>query len=108
MDRPPPRRRARSLPGGVAVVIPVDDVPARPDRTLLANLVGMCESIVESHVVGGAHVAMALCRPGRPRVTADDEAWENALREAFEESTGTWSLHLAAGGSVVPMVDLPA
>ena len=35
------------------------------------------------------------------------EAWERGLRWAFEASGGTWSLHLAAGGTVVPMVDLP-
>jgi len=41
------------------------------------------------------------------RVTKDDEAWERGLGEAFLAVRGTWSLHLAAGGSVVPMVDLP-
>ena len=90
------------------VVIPVDDIPAVPDRPMLANLAHVCESLVESHVSGAAHVALALCRPGRPIVAKDDEAWERRLREAFEEASGTWSLHLAAGGRVVPMVDLPA
>ena len=90
------------------VVIPVDDVPAVPDRPLLANVVAVCETIVGSHVASTPHVAMALCRPGRPVVTTDDEAWERALREAFEPTGGTWSLHLAAGGDVLPMVDLPA
>ena len=90
------------------VVIPVDDIPAVPDRSLLANLASVCESVAESHVVGTPHLAMALCRPGRPTVTRDDEAWERRLREALEEASGTWSLHLAAGGRVVPMVDLPA
>jgi hypothetical protein len=89
------------------LVIPVDDIPAVPDRPMLANLAQVCESIVESHVAGLGHVALALCRPGRPKATKDDEAWERGLREAFEEISGTWSLHLAAGGEVVPMVDLP-
>ena len=89
------------------VVIPVDDVPAVPDRPLLANFAQVCASVSESHCVGPAHVAVALCRPGRVRVTTDDQAWERGLREAFEELDGTWSLHLAAGGTVVPMVDLP-
>ena len=74
---------------------------------LLANLAHICESMSESHCAGTAHVAMALCRPGRVKVTKDDEAWERGLLEAFEEVDGTWSLHLAAGGTVVPMVDLP-
>lgn len=89
------------------VVIPVDDVPVRPDRTLLANLMHVCESIAEEHVYGEAHVAMALCRPGLPAVTRDDEAWAAGLREAFADEGSTWSLHLAAGGSVVPMVEAP-
>jgi hypothetical protein len=89
------------------VVIPVDDVPARPDRTLLADLVSVCESIAESHVLGEAHVAMALCRPGLPTVTPDDEAWAAGLREVFDDEDATWSLHLAAGGSVLPMVEAP-
>lgn len=90
------------------VVVPVDEIPARPDRTTLTNLVSVCESVAEEHVLGEAHVAMALCRPGLPAVTRDDEAWAAGLREAFAGSGGTWSLHLAAGGSVLPMVDLPA
>jgi hypothetical protein len=90
------------------VVIPVDDVPARPDGPLLANLASVCESIAESHVAGACHLAMALCRPGRPTVTRDDDAWAEGLRGALEASSATWSLHLAAGGTVQPVVDLPA
>jgi hypothetical protein len=90
-----------------SVVIPVDDVPAVPDRPLLANVAQVCEAIVESHVAGTAHVALALCRPGRPTVTRDDEAWERGLAEAFATTDRAWSLHLAAGGEIVPMVDLP-
>jgi hypothetical protein len=89
------------------VVIPVDDVPAVPDAPLLANLATVCESVTESHVDGTAHVALALCRPGRPEITKDDQAWAGGLRDALAASSGTWSLHLAAGGEVVPMVDLP-
>jgi hypothetical protein len=91
------------------VVIPVDDVPAAPDRPMLATLAQVCASIVESHVAGTAHVAFALCRPGRPKVTKDDERWATGLRDALGGvPSGTWSLHLAAGGDVVPMVDLTA
>jgi len=89
------------------VVIPVDDVPAAPDLPLLANVAQVSEAVSESHCAGTPHVAMALCRPGRVKVTKDDEAWERGLLEAFEGIRGTWSLHLAAGGTVVPMVDLP-
>ena len=97
------------LDGGLVlpVVLPVEDIPAAPDRPLLANVAQVCEAVSGSHCTRRAHVAMALCRPGRVKVTKDDEAWERGLRWAFEASEGTWSLHLAAGGTVVPMVDLP-
>jgi hypothetical protein len=90
------------------VVIPVDDVPARPDGALLGNLVTVCTSVAESHVTGTCHVAMALCRPGGSAVTADDDTWADGLRGAFDATGATWSLHLAADGAVVPMVDLQA
>lgn len=89
----------------VPLVVPVDEIPARPGRTMLANLPSLCQTVVEEHVFGEAHVAMALCRPGLPTVTRDDEAWAAELREAFADEDCTWSLHLAAGGSVVPMVE---
>jgi hypothetical protein len=97
------------LDGGLMtpIVIPVDDVPAAPDRSFLTNLAAVSETIVESQCTRRPHVALALCRPGRVRVTHDDEAWERGIAEAFGTSSGTWSLHLAAGGTVVPMVDMP-
>jgi hypothetical protein len=90
------------------VVIPVDDVPDRPDCEMLTNLVHVCESVAESHVSGECHVAMALCRQGSSRVTKDDEAWAAGLRRAFQATDGTWSLHLAAGGRIGPVVEAPA
>jgi hypothetical protein len=52
---------------------------------------------------------MALCRPGRPDITDDDDAWVDALSEVLDDQIdGTWSLHLAAGGTVIPLVGLPA
>ncbi len=89
------------------VVIPVDDIPPRPARPMLTNLATVCASVSDEHVVGSSHLAMALCRPGQPEVTADDVAWAEGLRAALAAFDGTWSLHLAAGGSVVPMIDMP-
>lgn len=90
------------------VVIPIDDLPRRPEPAMLTNLAVVCSSVAEEQVAGSAHLAMALCRPGAPEVTADDVSWAEALREALTRFDGTWSLHLAAGGSVVPMIDLPS
>ena len=63
----------------------------------------------DEHLDGGGHLAMALCRPGRPEITDDDDAWVDALSEVLDDQIdGTWSLHLAAEGNVLPLVDLSA
>lgn len=90
------------------LVIPVDDIPRRPQRATLGNLEQMASMVAGSEVTGSAHLAIALCRPGVAVVDADDVSWAEALREALVPFDGTWSLHLAAGGAVVPMIGLPA
>jgi hypothetical protein len=89
------------------VVIPVDGIPPRPDRQVLADLLNLAEAVAESHVAGECHIAMALCRPGQPRMSSDDEAWATGLRSAFASSDAMCSLHLAAGGSSSPLVAMP-
>jgi hypothetical protein len=89
------------------VVTPVDDLPGRPDAGLLAGLLQLHEGVTEA-AGGPLHLALALCRPGRPEVIADDAVWAEALREGVgDHLDGPWSLHLAAGGTVTPMVDPP-
>ncbi|MCW2741632.1 MAG: uncharacterized protein JWR45_2054 [Blastococcus sp.] len=90
------------------VVIPIDDVPAVPDPVMLTGLRQVHDGVVEEHLAGEGHLALALCRPGRPEITADDDEWAEALRELFDDGQidGTWSLHLAAAGNVVPIVGL--
>jgi hypothetical protein len=92
------------------VVIPVDDVPPVPDPAMLAGLRRMHDGVADEHLDGEGHLAMALCRPGRPEITEDDDEWAEALRDQLDDGQidGTWSLHLAAAGTVVPIVDLPA
>jgi hypothetical protein len=52
---------------------------------------------------------MALCRPGAPRVLPDDHAWGEMFHDELDDRVdGLWSLHLAAGGSVLPMVNPPS
>jgi hypothetical protein len=95
----------RALP----VIIPVDDIPRVPDHAMLAGLASVHEAICDEHVAGHGHLAMALCRPGRPEITEDDDCWLEALSEVLDDRIdGTWSLHLAAAGRVTPLVDLPA
>ena len=92
----------RSLP----LVVPVDDLPAVPDRLTLRGLADVHETLTED--LDATHLAMALCRPGHAVVTVEDDAWAEGLRAVLDDAVGSsWSLHLAAGGRVVPVVELP-
>ena len=95
----------RQLP----VVVPVEDVPNRPDPALLVGLRDVHDGVLRDQLGGAGHVALALCRPGGAAVTADDDAWAAALRSVLDDDRigGSWSLHVAAGGTVLPLVDLP-
>lgn len=95
----------RQLP----LVVPVDGIPPVPDRGVLRGLLGLHDAVAAEHLAGEGHLAMALCRPGHADVTEDDAEWAGALRELLDDglADGTWSLHLAAGGSVLALVDLP-
>jgi hypothetical protein len=94
----------RALP----MIVPVDDIPRVPDHAMLAGLLSMHDGISDAHLDGGGHLAMALCRPGRPEITEDDDCWLEALAELLDDALdGNWSLHLAAAGRVHALVDLP-
>ncbi|WP_347057419.1 hypothetical protein ABC795_12000 [Blastococcus sp. HT6-30] len=95
----------RQLP----VVVPVDDLPLAPDPALLVGLREVHRSVLGDQLGGAGHLALALCRPGAPQVTADDDAWAEALRSVLDDDpvAGTWSLHVAASGTVVPLVGAP-
>jgi hypothetical protein len=88
-------------------VFPVDDIPLVPDHRTLFGLLTIHDGVVDAHIAGEPHLAMALCRPGRPEITEDDDEWAEALREILDDQIeGTWSLHVAAGGHVVSLVDV--
>jgi hypothetical protein len=87
------------------VVVPVDDLPARPDAGLTDSLRTLHEGVSDG---ARLHLAMALCRPGEPAARYDDVAWAEALRTGVgDRIDGSWSLHLAAAGTVTPMVAPP-
>ncbi|WP_254920604.1 hypothetical protein [Blastococcus mobilis] len=67
------------------------------------------DSILEEQLGGDGHLAMALCRPGQAEISKDDDEWAEALRSALDDGQidGSWSLHLAAAGQVVPLVTAP-
>ena len=90
------------------LVIPVDGIPSVPDRDVLGGLLDLHDAVAAEHLDGDGHLAMALCRPGRPEIIEDDDEWAEALHDRLDDGQidGTWSLHLAAGGSVLPLVGL--
>jgi hypothetical protein len=89
-------------------LVPLDDLPPLPDDGLLLGLLSLHEAMAAEHLDGRGHLAMALCRQGRPEITEDDDTWVGLLSEVFDDRIeGSWSLHLAAGGRVVPLIDLP-
>ncbi|MGY2082282.1 hypothetical protein [Blastococcus sp. SYSU DS0539] len=96
----------RQLP----VVVPVDDLPRAPDPAVLVGLREVHASVLGDQLGGAGHLALALCRPGGPEITADDDGWAEALRTVLDDDrvAGSWSLHVAAGGSVVPLVEAPS
>jgi hypothetical protein len=84
------------------IIVPVDEIPLVPDPEMLEGLRRVHIGVAQSHLPSGGRLAMALCRPGRPEVTEDDEDWAEALRVAFDgvPVAPYPSLHLAAGGRV--------
>jgi hypothetical protein len=89
------------------VVVPVDELPVAADPTIVDGLVGL-HGVIGEQIGPGGHLAMALCRPGRPRPTDSDERWADLFRSALPPRLDEgWSLHLAAGGEVTPLVDPP-
>ena len=90
------------------VVVPVDDIPDQFDHRMTSGLLHLSDAVTEQHLAGVSHLAMALCRPGRPAATDDDYEWAEDLRSDIEDQLdGTWSLHLAAGGVVSEIVAPP-
>ena len=91
------------------VVMPIDDIPPVPEPAMLMGVRQMHDLLVEEQLDGDGHLAMALCRPGRPEVRGDDGFWIDALRSTLDDGRidGSWSLHLGAGGEVIPLVEAP-
>lgn len=90
------------------IVMPIDDVPARPDRTLLDNLGAILRQVrdADKHVHS---VALLLSRPGTDSATAADWTWAREVQRVLTRSgVPTWPLHLATGDTVQRLtLDLP-
>jgi hypothetical protein len=91
------------------VLVPVEDLPVTPDASMFDSLRVLNQTVVQAQLGDDGHLAMALCRPGEAVVSDSDDEWVDALGEVFDGLVGqTWSLHLAAGGRVEPLVQPPA
>jgi hypothetical protein len=66
------------------VVVPVDDVPDRPDSELVGNLCGVIAEVLEDAAPGGSAV-ITLTRPGGEAVLETDACWFRALSDAARE-----------------------
>jgi hypothetical protein len=91
------------------LLMPVDDIPRTPNPAMFDGLRMLNETVVDAQLREGCHLAMALCRPGNATPIDSDDEWVDALSEIFDDLVDqTWSLHLAAGGSVVELLGPPA
>jgi len=80
------------------VVVPIDDIPERPDQDLrhgLAQTVRHLETLDDVH-----SVAALLSRPGPLAMTEADREWARALQQHTRLAV-RWPLHLGTAGRVV-------
>lgn len=66
------------------VVVPIDDVPARPDSLLARNLCGVIADVLGDVAAAGSAV-VTLTRPGDETVDASDREWFHTLHMAARE-----------------------
>jgi hypothetical protein len=90
------------------IVVPVDELPPLPEWSTLSGLLTLHDAVAEQTGWAEGHLALALCRPGPAAVLEDDAEWADALESELDGMLdGTWSLHLAAAGRVLPVVSPP-
>lgn len=65
----------------VRLIVPIDDLPPRPDRRLVENAVHALAEILR--MLGGGSVLLVRERPGPPGIGPIDAEWAQALRSAF-------------------------
>lgn len=101
-------RRRRSLwllflaSGGVQlpVVVPIDDVPKRPDPHLVGNLCDVIAQVLGEAAADGSAV-IALTRPGDETVDDSDRYWFRTLQAAaLERGAAIRMICLATEASV--------
>lgn len=87
-------------------VLCVTGVQQAPSRIAMAGLMNAHCAVVDRVGAAPGHLALALSRPGASDISEDDEKWAEALHLDLDDLTDeSWSLHLATGGWVVPLVE---
>ena len=77
-------------------VTEVGDLPDLPDALMLANLLGICASLLDRTLPTGSRVAFLRARPGRRGISPADRAWGAALLAAADHAfVPVWPVHLA-------------
>jgi hypothetical protein len=65
-------------------VVPIDDVPDRPDPQFAGNLCGIISDVLDEVAPGGTAV-VTLTRPGDATINASDRHWFRVLTDAARE-----------------------
>jgi hypothetical protein len=74
------------------VLVPIDDIPSRPEARLIDGLALIADGLTSSDAVSS--VALLLSRPGPQHMTEDDRCWARALH-AHDRISPRWPVHLA-------------
>jgi hypothetical protein len=81
----------------------IDDLPQTPDEAAIGHLVEGCRSLLDEFDPGG-RVALLLCRPGGPSVTAFDQQWTRALvHGAHRAGVELEVVHVASDVAIRPL-----
>lgn len=78
------------------VLVPIDDLPAEPDLTMLRTLKAIVGDLVGNGYA--ASVAMLLSRPGPSSMCEQDRRWARGVRATFGNDLPVWPVHLATRG----------
>jgi hypothetical protein len=85
------------------VVVPISDVPLRPDTRMVDNLVALLAEVLADLTTGGgaASVVLTLERIGRDAVLPADREWAGALEQAcVRAGAALRGVHLSTSGGV--------
>lgn len=89
-------RHGRQVP----VLIPLEDIPMRPEPGDLALFAGTLAALLEEHAPGGS-VILTLERPGPAAPTPSDRDWGTELRASFAPVVRIMGVFMAHDDGVV-------